>query len=98
MDYFLLVGCFRFFPEDVGNGLYNGSLVWNFFDLGIGVVVTCFGGEVFVGFTPGSSILSSSSCSSSVCLLRSLRIVLFVLVLVDMCVIDVVVVMVDGVV
>ena len=61
MDYFLLVGCFRFFPEDVGNGLYKFSLVWNFFDLGVGVVVTCFGSEVFVGFSLGSSILSSSS-------------------------------------
>ena len=98
MDYFLLVGCFRFCPEDVVNGLNKLNLDWTFVDLGVGVVVTCFGGEVFVGFTPGSSILSSSSCSSSVCLLRSLRIVLFVLVLVGMFVLDVVVVMVDGVV
>ena len=98
MDYFLFLGCFRFFPEDVFNDWNMLNLVWTFVDLDVGVVVTCFGSKVFVGFTPGSSILSSSSCSSSVSWLRSPRIVLFVLVLVDMCVIDVVVVMVDGVV
>ena len=71
MDYFLLLGCFRFFPEDVINGLYKLNLVWTFVDLDVGVVVTCFGSEVFVGFSLGSSILSSSSCSLSVCWLRS---------------------------
>ena len=61
MDYFLLVGCFRFCPEDVVNGLNKLNLDWTFVDLGVGVVVTCFGSGVFVGFSLGSSILSSSS-------------------------------------
>lgn len=66
LGYFLLVGCFRFFPEDVGNGLNMSILVWRIVDLDAGVVGTWFGGEVFVCCASGSSRLSSSSYSSSV--------------------------------
>ena len=64
-DYFLMLDCFLFCPEDVFNGWYKGIRVWTF-DLDAGVVMICCGGVMGCSVSPGSSIIllswSVSSC------------------------------------